>query len=304
LDKSRTVRVPSFQGRDLQIAGPLFIHPSHRTADSSIVGPINAGGDLLFGAPASLYCEVVSPAPPGTPVFVSYSIAEVEGGKTEAPVLQDSLAGLAPDSAGVLTLPRAHASAHYVVRPGPRRGVALVIPFPAERLMLRPMKLTLRIRQGSWEQTVVRPFRMVWPEMPYSLRDVDYALDMLRYITTGRELDSLESGGYETRRANLEEFWRRKDPTPGTAMNDVMTEYYRRVDHSMRSFASLRQPDGARTDRGKIYILYGPPSRVDRALDPREGFRETWSYERLGREFVFADASKNGVYVLAPSPQP
>ena len=55
-------------------------------------------------------------------------------------------------------------------------------------------------------------------------RDVDYALDMLRYVTTERVLDSLTSGNYEERRDHLEGFWKAHDTTPETAYNEVMTE--------------------------------------------------------------------------------
>ncbi|RPH31043.1 GWxTD domain-containing protein, partial [bacterium] len=60
-------------------------------------------------------------------------------------------------------------------------------------------------------------------------------------------------------------------------------------------------PDGSRTDRGKIYILYGPPTSMDRSLDPAAGFQETWIYEKLGKRFVFKDQSKSGNYVLSPA---
>jgi hypothetical protein len=77
-----------------------------------------------------------------------------------------------------------------------------------------------------------------------------------------------------------------------------MTEYYRRVDHAVRTFGTLRQPDGFRSDRGKVYILYGPPTKTDRMLDPDAGFREVWIYERLNKKFTFADENKSGNYVL------
>jgi hypothetical protein len=53
-----------------------------------------------------------------------------------------------------------------------------------------------------------------------------------------------------------------------------------------------------RSDRGKIYILYGPPTNIERVLDPSAGFKETWTYEKLKRSFVFVDRARNGIYVL------
>jgi hypothetical protein len=47
--------------------------------------------------------------------------------------------------------------------------------------------------------------------------------------------------------------------------------------------------------------LYGPPTTMNRTLDPVAGFQETWVYERLGKRFVFVDRTKTGNYVLSPS---
>ena len=64
---------------------------------------------------------------------------------------------------------------------------------------------------------------------------------------------------------------------------------------------TLRQPDGTRTDRGRIYILYGPPSSTERKLNPSGAYREVWTYGRLGRTFVFEDQNRSGNYLLVPS---
>jgi GWxTD domain-containing protein len=137
--------------------------------------------------------------------------------------------------------------------------------------------------------------------MPLSLKNIDLALDMLRFITTEDQLDSLKSGDFDERVESLERFWSTKDRTPGTAMNEVMAEYYRRVDHSIRSFGTLREPDGTKSDRGRTYILYGPPTRTDRTLNPGRGFTEVWTYDRLKRTFTFEDEARNGTYKLVSS---
>jgi hypothetical protein len=77
-----------------------------------------------------------------------------------------------------------------------------------------------------------------------------------------------------------------------------MTEYYRRVDLAMRTFGTLRQPDGFRSDRGRIYVLYGPPTTTDRTLNPVSGFQEIWTYGHLKKQFMFVDQNKSGNYVL------
>ena len=98
--------------------------------------------------------------------------------------------------------------------------------------------------------------------------------------------------------SELSQFWKKKDSTPETAYNEVMVEYYRRVDHATRFFGTLRDPDGFKSDRGRIYILYGPPTNTERTLSPSSGYQEEWTYANAGKRFIFADESKSGNYVL------
>lgn len=59
----------------------------------------------------------------------------------------------------------------------------------------------------------------------------------------------------------IEQFWLRRDPAPDTAENEFKEEYERRIEYSDR-FATKKTP-GWRTDRGRIYITWGPPDEVE-----------------------------------------
>ena len=179
---------------------------------------------------------------------------------------------------------------------GPVRCV--IIPLPTASLPLRRYALTLQVRDGTERLPAEMKFRTLWPEMPYSLRDVDVALASLLYIVPEETLDSLKSGNFRERRRHLEQFWQARDQTPGTIENEVMTQYYRRVDYARQHFGTIRQPDGFRSDRGRIYVLLGKPTTTERDLDPQAGFREIWTYSHLGKRFVFEDRAKTGNYVL------
>jgi GWxTD domain-containing protein len=65
----------------------------------------------------------------------------------------------------------------------------------------------------------------------------------------------------EERETFIEQFWLRRDPTPGTLENEFREEHYRRIAYANERFAS-RIP-GWKTDRGRIYITYGPPDEID-----------------------------------------
>ncbi len=297
-NRARRVHAVLPRRDSLAVSDPLFVDWADSLTGRRSIQPLNFGGDLLFGAAAGMLLEVRGLPPTDSALSVIYSIKPVPPSPEDLPStrVQDSVA---------VRLVRNRQLVHergrtdYILTEGATGGTAIVIaPFPARRLPLRSYLATVTLSAGTLRREFNVPFRMVWPDMPQSLKNVDYALDILRYIVSPATLDSLKSGDYETRRKNLESFWKSRDASPGTAYNEVMTEYYRRVDHAMRTFGTLRVPDGAGTDRGRIYILYGPPSSTKRTLNPSSYFEEDWHYERLNKTFVFVDRNRNGTYEL------
>jgi len=81
----------------------------------------------------------------------------------------------------------------------------------------------------------------------------------------------------------------------------MMAEYFRRVDYAFTSFRTLKEENGVLTDRGKIYILFGKPTAIERSLAPGGPPRELWKYSSLNKEFMFEDPSRQGNYKLIAS---
>jgi GWxTD domain-containing protein len=106
----------------------------------------------------------------------------------------------------------------------------------------------------------------------------------------------------EERQKFIEQFWLRRDPTPGTPANEYKEEHYRRIAYANDHFTEA--VPGWNTDRGRIYILYGPPDTLDAygaagATPPYE----SWKYryvQGLGNDVVleFSDTNKTGRYQL------
>lgn len=65
----------------------------------------------------------------------------------------------------------------------------------------------------------------------------------------------------EEREHFVEQFWARRDPTPGTAENEFKEEHYRRIAYANKHWGG--NLPGWKTDRGRIYIRYGPPDEID-----------------------------------------
>ena len=82
------------------------------------------------------------------------------------------------------------------------------------------------------------------------------------YIITPQERKAfLNLSNDEERDAFIEQFWRRRNPDPDSPENTAREEHYRRIAYANEHFAA-GEP-GWKTDRGRIYIEWGPPDSID-----------------------------------------
>ena len=61
----------------------------------------------------------------------------------------------------------------------------------------------------------------------------------------------------------IERFWEIRNPSPGSPNNEFREEHYRRIEYANLYFSQQAATDGWRTDRGRVYILMGPPKQKD-----------------------------------------
>jgi len=88
------------------------------------------------------------------------------------------------------------------------------------------------------------------------------------------------------------------DPTPETEHNELMDEYYKRVSYANENFDGWK--DGWETDRGMIYILFGPPDQVERTNPSMSNstLYQIWTYNRINKQFIFKDQNGFGDFRL------
>lgn len=110
----------------------------------------------------------------------------------------------------------------------------------------------------------------------------------------------------EEREKFIEQFWLRRDPTPGTVENEFKEEHYRRIEYTNERFSTASRT-GWRTDRGHMYIIYGPPDELEShpqgAQSPNA--TEVWTYRYIdgvgdNESLTFIDRTGTGDYRLAP----
>ncbi|MEO7144515.1 MAG: GWxTD domain-containing protein [Bryobacteraceae bacterium] len=82
----------------------------------------------------------------------------------------------------------------------------------------------------------------------------------------------------EERQHFIEQFWLRRDPTPGTAENEFKEEHYRRIAYANEHFASSLP--GWKTNRGRTYIVYGPPDEIESHPAQSHGI-DQWRYRTI-----------------------
>ncbi len=138
------------------------------------------------------------------------------------------------------------------------------------------------------EKKKTHVFSYSWLDKPFSLRDIRTALPLLEYIAPDSIYSLINSGNEQEKREKFEAYWKSHDPTPNTAYNELEAEFYNRADYAAEHFRTLASGDGAATDRGKAYILYGPPARVKREF-LTGGTYEFWYYPNLKSVLVFKE---------------
>jgi GWxTD domain-containing protein len=122
----------------------------------------------------------------------------------------------------------------------------------------------------------------------------------LRYIVKSGEYKRLLETADSARDSLVNAFWRERDPDPATAANQLREEFYRRVAFAEMRFASANSGKaGWESDRGRIYIKYGPPREVHHQLAEQGAPPyEIWLYPDLDLHFVFRDKTGSGDFEL------
>jgi GWxTD domain-containing protein len=136
----------------------------------------------------------------------------------------------------------------------------------------------------------------------------------VRWIITDEERSAFKQlSNDEERDQFIEAFWQRRDPTPDTIENEFKEEHYRRIAYANEHFAA--GIPGWKTDRGRMYIMYGPADEIDshpsggtyeRPMEEGGGETSTfpfedWRYrylEGVGQEVIieFVDTCMCGDY--------
>jgi GWxTD domain-containing protein len=130
------------------------------------------------------------------------------------------------------------------------------------------------------------------------------------YIIQDRERAAFENLHTDEEREHfIEQFWDRRNPVPGSTVNQFKEEHYRRIGYANLHYSDGKLP-GWKTDRGRIYIQYGPADEIKSHPSGDAGGaapHEEWMYrliQGVGRNVVirFEDESRTGEYRMTRDP--
>jgi TonB family protein len=146
-------------------------------------------------------------------------------------------------------------------------------------------------QQQQTERAVMSPYdKWLNEDVVYIISDQERAA--FQKLTTDEERNHF-----------IEQFWQQRDPTPATAENEFKAEHYRRIAYANERF------QGWQTDRGRIYIIYGPPDEIESHPSAEGGSApfEEWLYNHIvgvGDKiiFTFTDTLLNGEYRMTVNP--
>ncbi len=171
-----------------------------------------------------------------------------------------------------------------------------------ERNLLKHNQYTLEVtlQRGKLIARQSQVFTFYWSDTPSTGEDIVEALDQMSYILPNDSLRKYKDAELEAQKSFFTRFWKERDPDPTTEENELKSEYFTRVNYTNQHYKAMGI-DGWKSDRGRIFIKFGPPDDVERhpfELD-RKPF-EIWRYYSLRKVFYFIDVTGFGDYRLHP----
>ncbi|MEM6784988.1 MAG: GWxTD domain-containing protein [Bacteroidota bacterium] len=239
------------------------------------------GGTVPFDRPAALLVPLHRSGPATT---VRFTLKDAEGQT------------LRSDTQPVTTLPPTYGLDLGTLAATP--GQIAFAPAPADSPLRLGVFDVSALEEGTYTVEIALPdtgldvvtetLEVVWPTKPRSMQDDRVAFDALRAIAVEDEVRQIERGRGGRKWERLANFWTERDPSPGTPFNELMAEFYARVDEAAVRFRTTPNGrlDGYTTEQGRLWLRHGAPADIDRTLPPGGGPREVWTYAD-GRRYTF-----------------
>ena len=162
--------------------------------------------------------------------------------------------------------------------------------------LFSPGSYRFTLRCESTGDSIVTQLPCIWPSMPQTFRNESLMLMVMRYLLTESEFENVSDGDESEIRTAVVQWWKKLDPRPSTPFNQALNACFSRADDATTLYQTAIEPNGIRTERGRVYILYGPPDTVTSERSSADTQRETWTYTQRLRQKIVFDIDERGVY--------
>ena len=161
------------------------------------------------------------------------------------------------------------------------------------------LNLKLIIKQNGKERSLLKNISIFKPGLSGFVNNVENSFQQMKYILTTDERKKAKGKKGKELETLFLSFWKERDPTPNTSINELMEEYYIRVNY-VNEYFNMSWREGWETDFGMIYILFGPPDQIERSnsVSTSSSIYQIWYYNRLNKQFVFKDQNGFGDFKL------
>ena len=137
-------------------------------------------------------------------------------------------------------------------------------------------------------------------------KSIDNYFEKMKYIALKEEKKIFKNLDRNGKINFIYEFWKRRDPTPRTKINERKEEYLKLLSYAEEKF-TIGKRAGWKTDRARILLIYGKPDEIERF--PANNFHkayQVWHYYNVlgGVKFYFVDFRQSGDYLLVHSNHP
>ena len=161
------------------------------------------------------------------------------------------------------------------------------------------LNLKLIIKQNGKERSIFKNISIFKPGLSGFVNNVENSFQQMKYILTTDERKRAKGKKGKELESLFLSYWKERDPTPNTSINELMEEYYIRVNY-VNEYFNMSWREGWETDFGMIYILFGPPDQIERSnsVSTSSSIYQIWYYNRLNKQFVFKDQNGFGDFKL------
>ena len=126
-------------------------------------------------------------------------------------------------------------------------------------------------------------------------QDINEIVGVMRYILPFSEIKLLKEMTIDDKFKYIMDFWSTKDPDTSTEENELLIEFTNRIKYVNLNFSEINR--GWKTDKGRVYIIYGKPEDQNIYTNQSDGIYEVWTYES-GLKFTFLDRNGFGNFIL------